>query len=60
MRSSWDKLVDRNKIDDVISHVVGQPYYLKKNKKLSNILSEMANQIEAKLYRYDRLSMRNK
>ena len=49
------------KNDDFFGHVIRQPYCLKNNKKPSKIFfSEVAEQIEAKLYKYDHLSMRNK
>jgi len=48
-------------IFDVISHVIWQPYWLFFFFKPSKIFfSEKAEKIEAKLYTYDRLSMRNK
>ena len=47
------------KVDDVIGHVIGQPYcFFFKPSKI--FFTEMAEQIEAKLYKYDRLSTRNK
>ena len=55
-----DKMVHRNFFHDVIGHVIQQSYCLKKQKKTSKTFSEVAEQIEMKLYTYDRLSMRNK
>ena len=46
-------MVHRKKIHDIICHVNWQPYCLKK--KPSKIFFEVAEQIEAKLYLYDRL-----
>ena len=46
-------------INDVISHVVRQPYFLNLQKP-SKIPSETAGQIKGNLYKYNRLSMRNK
>ena len=56
----WLSIHDEQKVPtyDVIGHMIRQPYCLKK--KTSKIFSEVAEQIEAKLYMYDRLSMRNK
>ena len=45
--------------DDFIGHMIQKPYCSKK-KNTSKTFSEMAEQIEVKLYTYDRLSMRNK
>ena len=54
-------MVHRKKYHEVIGHVIQQPYCLKKIFKPSKIIfSEVAEQIEVKLYMYDRLSMRNK
>ena len=54
-----DKLVHSKKTnDDVIGHVIQQPHCF--FYKPSKIFSEMAEQIEAKLYTSNRLSMRNK
>ena len=46
------------KIDDVIGHVVWQPYLFLTQKPSK--ISERAEHIKAKLYKYDRLSTRNK
>ena len=53
------KLSTAEKIDDFIGHVIRQPYRVLFCFLLSKI-SEVAEQIEAKLYKYNRLSMRNK
>ena len=56
-----DKMVHKNIFDDVIGHVIRQPYCFYFFLNLQKIFfSEVAEQIEAKLYKFDRLSMRNK
>ena len=48
------------KIDDIIGHVIWQPYCLRKKINKPSKISEVAEHIEAKRYTYDHLSMRNK
>ena len=56
-----DKMVHKNIFDDVIGHVIRQPYCFYFFLNLQKIFfSEMAEKIEAKLYTNDHLSMRNK
>ena len=53
-------MVQRNNFHYIIGQVIRQPDCYLKKKKPSKIFSEVAEQIEAKLYTYDRLSMRIK
>ena len=46
--------------DNVIGRVIWQPYCFFEKKPSKIFFSEMVKQIEAKLYKYDRLSMGNK